>query len=213
MNIFYRAVGNKLPGERRPELPLRGSVEAWFWIVHVGSETEKFFKSDQGARANECLAKGGAILFLSSGRFGGLSSEAAARAFERGHNGRVYCLRAACTSTSFSVHDHVNRFLKTVSRLEPWAPIPWSEVEPPPTHENLLAVYLLIRAIEETSGERRSFLVDGWNAMPETWRATLLEAANREQRVLHGEGAAGLRVGLDFAEEDRRKTLEQITGF
>jgi len=210
MEIFYSAVGDKLPG-RRHELPLSGSAEAWFWIVHAGSRVAEFFDDDP--RANVCLANGGAIFFLSSGRYGGLESEAKALDVERAHGGRVYCLRAACTKTSTVVHDRVESFLKIVAGLNAWNPVPWQEVEPPAAHENLLALYLMLKALEFMTEQERNNVLSAWSAMPELWKKDLLDAAEQEYRHMHCDTTLKLPISPDLSLESRRKTLEVVTGF
>jgi hypothetical protein len=107
----------------------------------------------------------------------------------------------------------VESFLKIVAGLNPWDPIPWREVEPPATHENLLALYLLLKALEIMNEEARNTVLSAWSAMPEDWKKGMLEAAKREHRDIHGDTTLELPVGPDLSAEGRRRTLETITQF
>jgi hypothetical protein len=211
MEIFYSAVGDKLPALKQRALPQSGWEKGWFWVVHGGSDTPAFFTEDE--RALDCIRKGGAILFISAARYGGLGSESAAEAMERPHNGRVYCLRSGCTATSVSVQEHIDRFLSFVTTLLPGDPIPWHDAEPAPTHENLLALYLLLKAIEVSDDVRKASLISAWTKMPDEWKATLINSAIRDHQEVNRLATPGLVIDQELREEDRKKSLEQITRY
>lgn len=212
MEIFFLAVGDKLPAIiKQRSLPQSGWEQGWFWVVHGGSDTPSFFTEDE--RAQKCISQGGAILFISAARYGGLGSEAAAEAVERPHGGRVHCLRSGCTATSVSVQEHIERFLGSMSALAPDDPISWHDVEPPPTHESLLALYLLLRAIEASDADPKAALIAAWRKMSDAWKADLIDSAIRDHQEVNRLGTPALVIDLELREEDRKRNLEQIKRF
>ncbi|HEX8087922.1 MAG TPA: hypothetical protein VF762_03670 [Blastocatellia bacterium] len=172
MRIFFEDVRDKLPDFEADNLPedWQDWKEPWFWVIHAGRSPRIFFK-ERPASAKACIDRGGGILFISASPYGGFDDEDEAKEFEQDteKRGRIHCLRVACSSKSKKVQERLYKFLDLMGELEAWAEIPWEKAEPDPWPENLVAIYLLLKAIELSPRDAQS-IRDAWDRMDNSWR-------------------------------------------
>lgn len=182
MKIYFNNVGEQHLGNLGyPEGPDNATVrtEPWFWVVHPEGNAKQFLAdAEYGPAAQNCLDRGGGILFLKGTRLAGLNNEEAA-ALESQRDQRVHCLRVACSKNSPKIVERVRRFLQEIESMGPGQYIPWEKVEPAPWPESLVAIYLLLKAIE-ASPEDANKIRSAWSDLDPTWRQNLWADAWRE---------------------------------
>jgi len=174
---FYRAQ-EKL-GIVRPELEVLADLPAvpCFWVVHpVGYSGAWGFYLDEAMNEVivQCLNAGGAILFLSGTPYAG--SAARANQLSNEHRRRIHCLNTSISGSESKVAERLLRFLKIVEELKPDEPIPWKEAEPASWPQNLVALYLVLKAMEYAPHDAES-IREGWATMEQKWRRKLLTDA------------------------------------
>jgi hypothetical protein len=172
MRIFFEDVRDKLPDIEGDNLPEDWQTweEPWLWVIHAGRSPRIFFK-ERPTSAKACIDRGGGILFISGYPYGGFDDEDEAKEFEQDpeKRGRVHCLRVACSSKSKKVQERLYKFLDGVGSIKGWEEIQWDKAEPAPWPENLVAIYLLLKAIEFSPKDAQN-IRDAWGLMDSSWR-------------------------------------------
>lgn len=183
MKIRFCDIDTQLPGgilRRAPSHTIRD--DATFWIVHP-YETPTIWLEER-LEIEDCRARGDAFLFISGnglGGFGGASDGLkCAEELETEWNGRVHCLRPACSGRTNSVHQRIMLLLNEVEGLQAGTTIPWWIVQPATAHENLIAMYLVGLAVSYMDPSRRAAFVNRWAAVDPDWKQALLNNASVE---------------------------------
>jgi hypothetical protein len=201
MKIFFSSTEDKLPLEQQPHLSDYGNSwhGPWVWVVHPGLDPESFLE-ENATDVESCIDKGGALLFISGSPRCGLSEQKAQK-IEAERDERVHFLRSACTDLSpnskpSAVVERILRFLKLLEGLDPHGSVPWSEVEPGKGPENLLAVYLLLKALETCPSDDPA-IRKAWDLMDPAWKRKVWEKAWREyHEELKMDGTSWKEAGL-----------------
>ncbi|MCU1267550.1 MAG: hypothetical protein JWM21_3868 [Acidobacteria bacterium] len=179
MKIYFESVGGRLPGlhYEQARVDLQEAAYPWFWVVHPADSASNFLTdTDYVKEAERCLANGGGILFIKGTRYAGEESEADAEALERKHKRRIHCLRVPVSSESHKIISRIGNFLLDMEKLEAGEAIPWSKAEPEKWPENLVALYLLLVAIQSSASEAEH-IRDAWRQLDPEWRRQLLTNA------------------------------------
>jgi hypothetical protein len=179
MHIYFESVGSRLSGLSYENSPpdLANTDKAWFWVVHPAYSASDFMTDvEYKDIAERCIENGGAILFIKGTRFSGEDTKAVAEALERKHKLRIHCLRVAVSSDSKKIISRIGEFLRIVEQLKPSQPIPWAKVEPKSWPENLVAIYLLLKALEVAPHETER-IRKAWDDLDPQFRQQLWRRA------------------------------------
>lgn len=203
MKIFFKNIEPRHLGKLSyPDGPDNAVMfgEPWLWVVHPPSSAKEFLIDVDYERAvKNCIDRGGGILFLKGTRLAGLDNEEEAVFLENQYNQRIHCLRVACSQNSPKIVERVNRFLKEIEVLIPGQSIPWEKVEPAPWPESLVAIYLLLKALESSPKDAEK-IRSAWDELDLTWRQHLWAEAWREYNEDRSLGESDwLRAGLPQA--------------
>ncbi len=185
MKVFFFGTEQKLPLVTQPNFSDYQDHwdDPWFWVVHPGSDLTSFL-DEKKRNISECVRRGGAILFISGSARCGLESNETAEKLEAEQNGRIHFLRSSCGdslpgSPPSRVAERILHFIKLVEDLEAYEAVPWSEVEAGKWPENLLAVYLVMKALE-TCPEDAPAIRNAWDLMDSAWKRRVWANAWKE---------------------------------
>lgn len=203
--------GKRIPCALLPEKP--NWRVPFLLIVHSDDpprlldEEQEFWRMGRKrlAPATACLKSGGAVLFVDTTKFGGLGNALAAAKFEGSYNGRLHCLPESCPDVkkddqtgSRPLLIRFEQFFHRIQGLRPDEAIPWKDLEAPQTPNNLIALYLLLKAAQCS----RQVALDKlrmWRAADPEWKTQLLLGAFSEYVDLAGDVHYWLSAGLpDF---------------
>lgn len=181
MDIRFYDTAEKL-GESRPQVEslLDCGDEPWFWVIHPAGYTDAgSFCEDKNDVVNTCIDRGGGVLFLSGSAYAG--SRVIAEKLKLKYSGRIHCLSIAVDSPESSpkVVGRIRNFLRLVESLQPGDRIPWEEAEPTEWPQNLVAIYLVVKAMA-FSPEDAPAIRKAWEDMDLKWRGRLCSDAQNE---------------------------------
>jgi hypothetical protein len=205
MKLFFSSTRDKLPLDPQPDFSDHADSwdGSWLWVVHPGLDPETFLEENE-KDIKACVDRGGALLFISGSIRCGLS-EAKAQQIETEKKGRLHFLRSACSDSSPNskpspVVARILRFLKLMEDLQPYEAVPWPEVEASKWPENLLAVYLMMKALE-TCPDDEPAIRNAWELMDSAWKSQVwLRAWKEYHEELKMSGLSWTAAGLPVAE-------------
>jgi hypothetical protein len=214
MKIFFFGTEQKLPLASQPNFSDYEDDwdDPWFWLVHPGSLSS--FLIEKQEQISKCIKKGGAILLISGSP---LCSEEKAQRLEAEKNNRIHFLRSSCidsppNSVPSRVAVRILRFLKLIEDLNPYDAVPWSEVEASRWPENLLAIYLVVKALQ-TCPEDESAIRNAWDLMDTEWkRSVWVNAWNEYHQDLKMNASNWTDAGLPPLDGDLRMPVSSKVG-